>query len=292
MSNKPVKSVLITDLDNTLFDWFDIWCATFIPMLDKVVELSGISREILIKEIRPVHREHGTAEYAFLLEELPSLQAKYGSRENIMVALNPAIHLARSNRIKHMKLFLGVYDTLAELRCRRIRVVAYTESKEWYTKYRLQRLGLDFFIERVYSPKDHQEVPIDDASRTKLQFNNTQFMHTPIDEFKPNPKLLLDIVNEIGVNKEDCVYIGDSEIKDIDMASDAGITSIFAKYGVGHFEERPDDYNLLRDVTHWTDEEVAREKDLKEQGIRHKADFSIDNFSEILDIIDFQRLKR
>jgi len=292
MSNKPVKSVLITDLDNTLFDWFDIWCATFIPMLDKVVELSGISREILIKEIRPVHREHGTAEYAFLLEELPSLQAKYGSRENIMEALNPAIHLARSNRINHMKLFLGVYDTLAELRCRRVRVIAYTESKEWYTKYRLQRLGLDFFIERVYSPKDHQEVPIDDASRTKLHFKNTQFMHTPIDEFKPNPKLLLDIVNEIGVNKEDCVYIGDSEIKDIDMASDAGVTSIFAKYGVGHFEERPDDYNLLRDVTHWTDEEVAREKDLKEQGIRHKADFSIDNFSEILDIIDFQRPKR
>lgn len=292
MLNKPVKSVLITDLDNTLFDWFDIWCATFIPMLDKVVEISGISKDTLIKEIRPVHRKHGTAEYAFLLEELPSLQAKYGSRENIMKALNPAIHLARSNRIKHMKLFYGVYDTLAELRCRRVRVIAYTESKEWYTKYRLQRLGLDFFIERVYSPRDHQDIPIDDASRTKLYFQNTQFMHTPTNEFKPNPKLLLDIVDQIGVDKEDCVYIGDSEIKDIDMASDAGITSIFAKYGVGHFEERPDDYNLLRDVTHWTDQEVTREKELKEQGIRHKADFSINNFSEILEIIDFQRRKK
>jgi phosphoglycolate phosphatase-like HAD superfamily hydrolase len=289
MSNKPVKSVLITDLDNTLFDWFDIWCATFIPMLDKVVDITGIPKDILIKEIRPVHRKHGTAEYAFLLEELPCLKAKYGSREAIMKALNPAIHLARSNRIKHMKLFYGVYDTLAELRCRRVRVIAYTESKEWYTKYRLQRLGLDFFIERVYSPKDHQEIPISDGSRTKLYFQNTKFLHTPINEFKPNPKLLLDIVAEIGADKEDCVYIGDSEIKDIDMASDAGITSVFAKYGVGHFEERPNDYNLLRDVTHWTDEEVAREKELKERGIRHKADFSIDNFSELLEIIDFQR---
>jgi phosphoglycolate phosphatase len=209
-----------------------------------------------------------------------------------MEALNPAIHLARSNRIKHMKLFYGVYDTLAELRCRRVSVIAYTESKEWYTRNRLQRLGLDFFIERVYSPKDHLEVPISDASRTKLRFDNTKFLHTPIDEYKPNPKLLLDIISELGANKEDCVYIGDSEIKDIDMASDAGITSIFAKYGVGHFEERPDDYNLLRAVTHWTDEEVTREKELKEQGIRNKADFSIDNFAEILDIIDFQRPKR
>lgn len=291
MSNKPVKSILITDLDNTLFDWFDIWCATFIPMLDKVVELSGIPKEILLKEIRPIHRQHGTAEYAFLLEELPSLKKMYGSRENLMKALNPAIHLARSNRIKHMKLFAGVYDTLAELRCRRVRVIAYTESKEWYTKYRLQRLGLDFFIERVYSPEDHKNVPISNDSRTKLHFENTKFLHTPVNEYKPNPKLLLDIISELGVNKDDCVYIGDSEIKDIDMASDAGVTSVFAKYGVSHFNERPDDYNILREVTHWTNEEVARERELKALGIRHKADFSIDNFAEILDVIDFQRSK-
>eukprot|EP00768_Dysnectes_brevis_P004557 gnl/Dysnectes_brevis/3284_a4117_676.p1 GENE.gnl/Dysnectes_brevis/3284_a4117_676~~gnl/Dysnectes_brevis/3284_a4117_676.p1 ORF type:complete len:290 (+),score=-62.55 gnl/Dysnectes_brevis/3284_a4117_676:119-988(+) len=289
MSNKPKKSVLITDLDNTLFDWFDIWCATFIPMLEKVVEISGIPKEVLIQEIKPIHRKHGTAEYAFVLEELPSLKNMYGSRENIIEALNPAIHLARSNRIKHMRLFSGVYDTLTELKCRRVRVIAYTESKEWYTKYRLQRLGLDFFIERVYSPRDHQEIPINDGERTKLSFANIKFLNTPVNEFKPNPKLLLDIINELDVEKDECVYIGDSEIKDIDMAKDAGVTSVFAKYGVGHFEERPDDYNLLRDVTHWTSEEVERERALKEKGVRHKADFSINNFSELLDIIDFRR---
>jgi hypothetical protein len=43
-------SLLITDLDNTLFDWFGIWHASFSAMLDKTVELSGVPREVLEAE--------------------------------------------------------------------------------------------------------------------------------------------------------------------------------------------------------------------------------------------------
>lgn len=286
---KLSKSVLITDLDNTLFDWFDVWCATFKPLLNKTSEITGISKDKLIAEIRPVHQKHGTAEYAFVLEELPSLIEKYGTRERISLELNEAIHAARSSRIKHLRLYNGVYDTLAELRTRRVKVIAYTESKEWYTKYRLKRLGLDFFIDSVYSPGDHSSLPIQDNQRTQINFDNTKFLHTPEGELKPNPQILLDIIKAAGVNKEDCVYIGDSEIKDIDMAYDAGVTSVFAKYGNSHFEERPDDYNLLRDVTHWTDADVKRERDLKNSAMHHKADYEIDNFSELLDLFQFTR---
>ena len=292
MTYKQAKSVLITDLDNTLFDWFDIWCATFKPLLEKTSEVSGIDRKILIDEIRPIHQKHGTAEYAFVLEEIPSLLKKYGNRERILSEFSEAIHAARSNRIKHLKLYKGVYDTLAELRSKRVRVIAYTESKEWYTKFRLKRLGLDFFIEKVYSPGDHVKLPIDDSKRTDIVFDNIEFRKTPKDELKPNPKLLLDIIKDAGVDKDECVYIGDSEIKDIDMAHEAGVSSVFAKYGTSHFEERPDDYNLLRAVTHWTDEVVQREKDLKESALNHKADFEIDNFSELLNLFDFKRLHK
>ncbi|WP_196492538.1 HAD family hydrolase [Psychrosphaera haliotis] len=168
-------------------------------------------------------------------------------------------------------------------------MIAYTESKQWYTKYRLQRLGLDYFIEAVYSPSDHSTLPIDESERTDITFNNTKFLHTPEGELKPNPKILLDIIDNANVMPADCVYIGDSEIKDIDMAREAGVTSVFAKYGNLHFDTRPEDYNLLRSVTHWTDKDVAREKQLKENAAHHKADFEIDEFSQLIDLFDFRR---
>src|SRR5690606_37208521 len=146
-------------------------------------------------------------------EQLPSLQKKYGSRENINNKLEEAIHAYRSERMTHLKLYKGVYDTLAELKSRRVRVIAYTESKEWYTKNRLKRLGLDYFIEVLYSPSDHS-LPIEEEERTEIVFDFMKSKHTPEGELKPNPKLLLDIIEELGVTREECVYIGDSEMKD------------------------------------------------------------------------------
>lgn len=290
MGFKLEKSVLITDIDNTLFDWFDIWCSTFIPMLEKTIEITGLSRDKLIKEIQVVHQEHGTAEYAFVLQELPSLIEMYGTPEKIMIALDSAIHASRSSRLEHLKLYKGVYDTLSELRAKRIKVIAYTESKKWYTQYRLKRLGLDHFIDLVYSPEDHVIKSIRENERVKFEFDNIKFLHTPLGEKKPNAKLLLRIIEENGLDTEECAYVGDSEVKDIAMAKEAGVTSIFAKYGTGHFsDDRLKHYDLLRRVTHWSEKEIEEEKALKDTGVHHDADYSIDNFSELLNIINFRK---
>jgi len=53
---KPKKTALITDLDNTLFDWVELWYESFSAMLESVIEISGISPEQLIPEIAAVHR--------------------------------------------------------------------------------------------------------------------------------------------------------------------------------------------------------------------------------------------
>jgi len=68
------KTALITDLDNTLFDWADIWYKCFSAMLDEIVRISGLPRETLIPEIQAIHQKYGTSEYSFLIEELPSLR--------------------------------------------------------------------------------------------------------------------------------------------------------------------------------------------------------------------------
>lgn len=286
-NKKEAKKVLITDLDNTLFDWFDIWCATFIPLLNKVEEISGVDREALLPEIKEVHQRHGTAEYAFLLQELPTLKNIYGNSDNLLKKLDSAVHISRSSKKKHLKLYDGVRETLEKLKNKGVKVVGYTESKEWYSKYRIKSMGLDGLLDIVYSPEDH-DVPIPESKRSSIDLEKTEWKNTPKDEIKPNPKLLLDIIDGISASVEDCVYIGDSEIKDIDMAVDAGVSSVFAKYGNAHFDERLEEYNLLRAVTHWSSEMVEREKSLKEKGAQHKANYEVNSFAEILDKFDFR----
>jgi phosphoglycolate phosphatase len=74
---KRVVSVVVVDLDNTLFDWVDIWYRSFKAMLDVLVRESGVAEEILIRDFKGVHKKHGTSEYAFSIEELPALQEMY-----------------------------------------------------------------------------------------------------------------------------------------------------------------------------------------------------------------------
>lgn len=276
------KTVLITDLDNTLFDWFEVWYNSFNAMLESVVNTSGISRETLIPEIKAIHQKHGTAEYAFLLEELPSLNKKYGDRDAIRKEMNEAIENFRNERKKHLCLYPTVKETLIMLKRYNVRVVGYTESKEYYSNYRLHQLGLDGLIDVLYSPPDHK-IPDYKNNKTSGLLLHTINKHTPENELKPNPALLLHIINEIGAVPEECLYIGDSKMKDIAMAQDAGVTDVFAEYGISHFNDKKDiRYDLLRDVTHWTDEDVEREKKINSNGRLVVPSFVAKQFSDII----------
>jgi phosphoglycolate phosphatase len=48
---RPAKTALITDLDNTLFDWVELWFQCFSAMIDGLVEVSRVPRERLLSEI-------------------------------------------------------------------------------------------------------------------------------------------------------------------------------------------------------------------------------------------------
>lgn len=283
------KSVLITDLDNTLFDWFNVWYHSFNGMLTEVVNITGIHRNILIEQIRPIHQKYGTAEYSFILEQIPVLQERYGNRESINHALDSAIHAYRSERKKHLKLYPTVLETLKFLKMNNVTIVGYTESKEFYSNYRLSKLGLDGIINVLFSPADH-EVPTGVVKSDKYELKYTINKHTPYGEIKPNPAILKNIVEQLDVTINDCVYIGDSEMKDIYMAQEVKMSSVFAKYGVGHFQNNKEGYELLRAVTHWSDEDVIREKEINEKksSVIIKPDFVANKFSDILDYFDFK----
>ncbi|MBR1223018.1 HAD family hydrolase [Bradyrhizobium sp. U87765 SZCCT0131] len=289
MSRKIIDTVIL-DLDNTLFDWFAVWYASFKPIYDEIVKVSGQSLDEVDASIRKVHQARRTSEYTFLIEEVDVL-AKARAAGNIRDQLRDALELARRDRDQKLKLYPSVFPSLWELKKKGTKIVAYTESMGFYSAYRLKRFGLDGVIDVLFSPMDH-EIP-NGVSIEKLrrhpdefyQLQVTEVRHTPPGELKPNPRVLLDIIKEIGAKTERCVYVGDSLFKDVAMARDVGLLDVHAQYGES--QRRPE-YGLLQRVSHWTEADVQRESAITSKGLDFTPSIVLkDAFAEIFIHCDF-----
>ena len=274
---------LITDVDNTLLDWQELWYQTFSAMIKKVVSISGIDEEIVYAQCSAVHQKYGTSEYSQLLEELPCLQEKYG--EQVLSEMQPAIDAFRDARRTHLRLYPTVEQTLRTLKARGIVLAAYTESKAFYTSYRFRKLGLDGLIDVLYSPEDHK-ISEEAVSRrlydsTSYSLKCTKHHFTPAGEIKPNPDILRQIIRDLGASADEVLYVGDNILKDVGMAQEAGVADVHAQYGASQHKES---YELLKKVTHWTPEMVEREgRALKGKSIVPSYVLDI-NFAQILPI--------
>lgn len=282
-------SVVVTDLDNTLFDWVEIWYRSFSALLDSLLTRSGVPEETLLREIRAVHQRHGTSEYAFLIEELPSLRKRHPG-ESLGMVYRQAIDAFDAARDQSLQLYPGVFDALVQLRRSGCLIVGYTESMALYTHHRVRKLGLDGLLDHLYSPADHaipRGLSADQLRRYPVEqcrFSHTVHHYLPRGEHKPNPGVLLDIVRSLGAAPEEVVYVGDSLIKDVSMAQDAGVPDVHAAYGVAQHRAA---YELLRRVSHWTDADVEREKQILGRGQITPSHTLRSSFSELLGLFEF-----
>src|SRR5215813_7511304 len=154
MAKKKV-SVIITDLDNTLYDWFDVWYQSFSAMLNRLVQDSGVEEERLISEIKRIHEQHGTSEYLLLIEELPCLRDKH-PHQNLSKIYAAVIEAYVNARSTYLHLYPSVLETLKTLKECGCLIVGYTESQAYYTEFRVKELGLDGIIDYLYSPPNHK----------------------------------------------------------------------------------------------------------------------------------------
>ena len=86
-------------------------------------------------------------------------------------------------------------------------------------------------------------------------------------------RVIREICEFEGVSHENGAYVGDSLTRDMLMSIDAGLFSIWAKYGASADREL---YDKLVRISHWTPEEVAREASLKHRTSNIAPDFVAD----------------
>lgn len=274
-----MKRLLITDLDNTLYDWVTFFSHSFAAMIKELSSQIEVPLVQLQAEFRVVHQKYGDSEKPFSILEIPSVRSKYpdhNDRELIEI-LDKPLHAFNMTRKKYLKLYEGVKETLVELSKCGVKVVGHTEANSINSYHRLKKLSIFDHFTHLYA--------LDGALGKHPLFEKSfdlpyEFITlVPRSERKPNPELLLDICSAENVPISEAVYVGDSLTRDMAMAVQAGVTSVWAKYGHSY------DHNCwetLVSVTHWTDEDVKREKMLKEMYGEVKPDLVIENFSDIL----------
>jgi phosphoglycolate phosphatase len=181
------------------------------------------------------------------------------------MALSGPFAIFNARRRALLKLYPGVADTLAKLRARGVIVVGHTEAMAVNAIHRLTILDVVGHFSRLYALEGR--VPAHPVHGTLFSPEALAgFLEVvPRSERKPNPRLLLDICSRMGVAPAEACYVGDSLTRDVAMAKDAGVLSVWARYGTRFDKEH---WGTLVRVTHWTQEDRA-----------------IDEFSELLRIV-------
>jgi phosphoglycolate phosphatase len=289
---RSFATVLVTDMDNTLFDWLGMWQAAFGAMLEHLMADSGVPRATLEAEFFAIHQRHGTTEYAFAIQELPSLRARHApDAEDLPGRYAAAIDAYRVMRRRTLALYPGVRETLRAVRAAGALVIAYTESRAYYADYRVRTLELDGALDYLYSLPDHALPEGVTASQIRryppehYRLRSTVARHTREGTWKPDASVLRDILSDVGAEPAAAVYVGDSLIKDVTMAQAAGVLDVFARYG--DVRSRPG-YGLLRRVTHWSPAMLARSEGIREADVRPTHVLG-DGFAELLDHVEFRR---
>jgi phosphoglycolate phosphatase len=276
--------LLITDLDNTLYDWVTYYARAFRAKVDVLVEDLGVEREELLDEFKAIHQYHGDSEYPFAVLELPAVRRKFAKLrgDDLRAALNRAFQAFEAARAEHLRLYDCVASTLSSLRRAGVIIVGHTEAVAGNAYFRLRHLDIAACFRRLYALEERVVSHTRPFAEPEDEGWESLVRIVPRAERKPNPRLVLDICGREGISKEDTWYVGDSLTRDVGMAKAAGVHAVWARYGTRYDHDLWD--SLVR-ITHWTPEDVVREAELRKTLNSAQPDFVIDSFSELLGLM-------
>jgi FMN phosphatase YigB (HAD superfamily) len=285
---RPTKVVFV-DLDNTLYDWLGFFGPAFRGLCTHLSELSGLHVDQLYDEFKGVFTEHGSVEYTFALQELPSLRRLHSnlSKTQLVAEYFDAILVYQSRRRRYLRAYSDVPNALRELRQMGIRIIAISDAHRFHVLNRLRQLDLLSLLDGVCCVEDHGGATDEDLSRIR-RFEPSRYEIAAEYEFilpaglrKPSHHVLDWLTWKIGLAPGDAIYVGDSLVKDIAMARRAGVYDCWAIYGTLY---SPLDMATLVKVTNWSASLVNRVLNATPERLGIQPSCTIESFKEVVAI--------
>jgi phosphoglycolate phosphatase len=144
------QSVLLADIDNTLYDWPSFFAPSLRAMIHVLSRELRVKENQLYEEFKTVFKRHGSLEYAFVVQELDCVRSLELERVRKLVG----VARGAFNRVrrKHLAPYPGVRETLEWLHRQDVLVVGITNSPLYRAQHRLFDLGSVLQTERVTFP--------------------------------------------------------------------------------------------------------------------------------------------
>jgi len=250
------SAAIITDLDNTIYNWIDFYAPSFRAMVHVLAKQTNVSESRITQEFRDVFFRFGSTEYPFAIQNLNLCSTLTSERVRRLVYLGQ-MAFGRSRR-KHLRAYPGVLETLQWALKNRIAVVAVTNAPLYLAWRRIERLGLGRFFTGIVAGEDFP-IPGDDVYAREYQRklesrpkNLELYLHS--SKRKPDPAIYNEIFTIINVPKERIWVIGDSVPKDVIPAVAVGAKGVWARYGTIY---REDNYKTILSITHWSEEQIT-----------------------------------
>lgn len=253
MAHNRATSLLVLDIDNTIFDWVVYYTNAFWAMIENVSQVVKVDADQLAVEAREVFESHGSIEYPFVIQQLPSVDKFFGDDIDRMLklAVNPSREIFLDVAKKNMAPYDGVVEGFKQLRQKFPDVprVALTDAPRYVAMWKLNKLGLLNEFSAVYGLADPRIPTCDRTQRVKvdpkillkhLQQSNFGFtgkIRILPDEYeKPGTRglktVLMDFDLDEDANKRHHVlWVGDNLRKDVTLGQKLGVRTAWAKYG-------------------------------------------------------------
>ena len=322
-SMTTAAKIIITDLDNTLWDWHEIYVRAYMKMFESLVQYAAdknlhLDQDLLFKQIRDVHLEHLDSEYPLSILHTQVIKDLFKTSElNELKKLCKEPFLKAFEQTHHAglesSLYGNIHETLLKIKESGIKIVAYTDAKIYAVLRRLGHYKLFDLFDMIICRKlhDHLQGP---AERYYRKMMDNAGGHNYLDEkilqidgsfCKPRPETLGYIIEELqkkyhhlnDLHPREIVYIGDSLRRDIFMVNSFNqknehhhphdrMTAIYAEYGVVEYANDTEMYEFLRKISFWDPKEEEDEiAQIKSENQCPTADYTLKfNFEQILEV--------
>ena len=243
--------LLALDIDNTVFNWVDYYVKSLHALFDTLERVTGVARAHLVAEARGVFTMHNSIEHPFLVQELPSVLAVYGTDYDKLLheAVDPARDAFNTAANASLVPYPGVVETLTAIRTARpnLPIVALTDAPRYVAMWKLNKLGLLTYFDAVYGLPDptlptaegrvlvDMEILLKHVRKDSFGYKG-KIRILPEDYEKPGTKgfrmVLMDFdIEEQSIARKQILFVGDNLAKDIHLGKELGILSCWARYG-------------------------------------------------------------
>lgn len=231
------NAVLITDLDNTLYDFVAYYEAGLAGLLNALSTDLGLPEDDVAVRLREVYTRRGSIEYPFAVEEIPEVcMLRPGARETVVRASLEAFWTAAS---RHLICYPTVRETLSQLASEGLAVIAHTDAPIHEVTRRLRHLGLDRYLTGIiaqqwFPRRPHRTLTVylpDMPGWVRPSQRFQPLWRVPLLERKPNTSVYQRIAEFLDIDPKFGTVIGDSVARDLIPARQCGFEVVWARYG-------------------------------------------------------------